>query len=65
MVVGISGDVGGLTFVPFAQTKSYYVREDDDGEMELEKAEGTSITWKGGKNPTVKVFAPLDWQYLS
>eukprot|EP00884_Botryococcus_braunii_P023655 jgi/Botrbrau1/9974/Bobra.0012s0068.2 len=37
-------------------TKSYYVREDDDGEMELERAEGTNISWKGGKNPTVKIM---------
>ncbi len=27
--------------------------------MELERAEGTSISWKGGKNPTVKVLSLL------
>ncbi len=37
------------------QTKTYYVRQDQDGELEVDKAEGSTITWTQGKNPTVKV----------
>ena len=37
-----------------AQTKTYHIFE-EDGEPILQRAEGTDVEWKPGKNPTVKV----------
>ena len=43
-----------LTGGSFSQTKTYYMVDDED--PILERAEGTEIQWKSGKNLTVKIM---------
>ena len=54
-VNGCLSQPGRASCQPFgAQTKTYHIFE-EDGEPILQRAEGTDIEWKSGKNPTVKV----------
>ena len=56
-LVGLSKqDPEGTPNSSLPQTKTYFIYE-EDGEPMLSRAEGTDISWKAGKNVTVKVCA--------